>query len=123
LRQLAEDLVVAVRHLGTTVEFIVDGELDLASVPALRREIALALRHGPETAVVDLRDARFIDSSGLHALLATQRQAVAAGTRLVVIRPDGPADRAFSLSGLDDLFPRHEREDGADRASLTAQHG
>ena len=109
MTQHPDDLVIEVRHLGTSVEIAVSGELDMASAPAVRRQLADVLRGRPEIAVVDLRNVAFIDSSGLHALLASRRHAIAAGTRLVVIRPTGPADRAFALSGLDSLFPQMER--------------
>jgi anti-sigma B factor antagonist len=108
MTQHPDDLVVEVRHLGTSVEIAVSGELDIASAPALRRQIADMLRDRPEIAVVDLRGVTFIDSSGLHALLASRGHALAAGSRLVVIRPTGPADRAFELAGLDSFFPQLE---------------
>jgi anti-anti-sigma factor len=100
-----DDFVVDVRHLGTSVEIAVRGELDMATAPALRRELATVLRDRPEIVVVDLRRVGFIDSSGIHALLATRSHAMAAGTRLVVVRPTGVADRAFTISGLDGMFP------------------
>ena len=108
MTQQADDLVVEVRQLGTNVEIAVSGELDIASAPAVRRKLAHVLLDRPEIAVVDLRDVTFIDSSGIHALLASRSHAIAAGSRLVVIRPTGPADRAFALSGLDSLFPQLE---------------
>ena len=103
------DLTVEVRHLGTSVEITISGELDLATAPTMRSTIADVLRARPEIAVVDLRDVGFIDSSGIHALLASRRHAIAAGTRLVILRPAGPADQALALSGLDSLFPHVER--------------
>jgi anti-sigma B factor antagonist len=112
-----DDFVVVVRHLGTSVEIAVRGELDIATAPALRRELATLLRDRPEIAVVDLRRVEFIDSSGIHALLASRSHAMAAGTRLVVVRPSGVADRAFTMSGLDALFPLLEDLDGSTAAA------
>jgi anti-anti-sigma factor len=112
MTQQPEDLVVEIRRLGTSVEITISGELDIASAPAVRRQLAHLLRDRPDIAVVDLRNVGFIDSSGIHALLASRSHAIAAGTRLVVIRPTGPADRAFTLSGLDDFFPQMEQSEG-----------
>jgi anti-sigma B factor antagonist len=112
MTQQPDDLAVEVRHLGTSVEIAISGELDIASSPAVRRQLADLLRNRPEIAVVDLRNVGFIDSSGIHALLASRSYAIAAGTRLVVIRPTGPADRAFTLCGLDDFFPQMEQSEG-----------
>ena len=113
MTQQPDDLAVEVRHLGTSVEIAISGELDIASSPAVRRQLADLLRNRPEIAVVDLRNVGFIDSSGIHALLASRTHAIAAGARFVVIRPTGPADRAFALSGLEELFPQMERPDTA----------
>jgi anti-anti-sigma factor len=113
MMQQPDDLVVEVRHLGTSVEIAISGELDMASAPAVRRRLASVLRDHPEVAVVDLRNVGFIDSAGIHALLASRSQAIAGGTRLVVIRPTGSADRAFALSGLDEFFPELARAESA----------
>jgi anti-sigma B factor antagonist len=99
------ELTVDVRHLGTTVEMNLSGELDIATAPTVRHHVARVLQERPEIAVVNLRQVTFIDSSGLHTLLASRKHAVAMGSSLVVIRPAGPADRAFTLSGLDTIFP------------------
>ena len=94
------ELAITVRHLGTTCEIAVGGELDVATVPAFRERMARSLRERPEIAVIDLRACAFIDSQGIQALLAVRRQAEATGTALVVIRPGGPAGRVFTLCGL-----------------------
>jgi anti-sigma B factor antagonist len=107
-QQQPGDLAIEVRHVGANVEVTLSGELDIASAPALRRQLAELLRHRPEIAVVDLRDVGFIDSSGIHALLASRSHAIAAGTQLQIIRPLGHADHAFTMSGLEDLFPQIE---------------
>ena len=111
--QQPADLVIEVRDVGTSVEIAVSGELDIATAPALRREVAGVLGAHPEIAIVDLSGVEFIDSSGIHALLASRSHALAAGTRLVVVRPGGAADRAFELSGLAEVFPCLEQPEPA----------
>ena len=113
MTQQPDDLVTEVRHLGTSVQIAISGELDIASSPAVRRQLADLLRNRPEIAVVDLRNVGFIDSSGIHALLAARRHAIAAGTHFIVIRPTGVADRVFTLSGLADVFPPLEHVEGS----------
>src|ERR1019366_1707721 len=57
-----------------TVRVAVAGELDMATVP----ELDLTLRHAQADARVvalDLRELEFIDSSGVHLLLAAGRRA------------------------------------------------
>jgi len=122
MTQQPDDLVTEVRHLGTSVQIAISGELDIASAPAVRRQLANLLGDRPESAVVDLRNVGFVDSSGIHALLASRSHAIAAGTRLVVIRPTGPADRAFALSDLDSIFPHTEHsESPSDRDQVPSQ--
>jgi anti-anti-sigma factor len=112
------ELTITVRRLGTTVEIVVMGEVDIGTVPALHECVARSLRERPETAVIDLRLCTFIDSQGIHALLTARRRVEAAGATLVVIRPTGAADRVFTLCGLGAVFPRH-----ADRDRRTAARG
>jgi anti-anti-sigma regulatory factor len=50
--------------------------------------------------VIDLSDAEFIDSMGLHALLNIQRRLIRLGRALFVICPPGPARNAIELVQL-----------------------
>lgn len=94
------------RMLGTTTQLAVEGELDLASCPELRRQTEAALRGGPERVVIDLRDVTFIDSTGINALLRLRTRAIAQCVQLVVMRPAAPgADRVFEICGLQGVFP------------------
>ncbi|MFL5843242.1 MAG: STAS domain-containing protein [Solirubrobacteraceae bacterium] len=100
------DLVA--RHLGTTYEISVSGELDLASADVLADAIRDGLTLAPETLVVDLQQVTFLDSSGLRVLIESRHRALKMAVKLVVLRPEGPADRVFALCGVDALFPRVE---------------
>ena len=78
----------------------VRGELDIATVPRLDRDLRQA---ETETALVvlDLRELEFIDSSGTHLLLAAHRRMCAAGGRLVVVRGAPEVTWLLELIGLD----------------------
>jgi anti-sigma B factor antagonist len=83
-----------------TVRVAVAGELDMATVP----ELDLTLRHAQADARVvalDLRELEFIDSSGVHLLLAAGRRAREADGRLLVGRDAAQIDRLFPLIGVD----------------------
>ena len=87
-------------HNGTWV--YATGELDIAAVPRLERvldEAQLASR----LVVLDLHDLAFIDTSGVHVIVAASRYARIAGHRLVVLH--GPQIRhVFDLTRtLDEL--------------------
>ena len=50
--------------------------------------------------VIDLTEADFIDSMGLHALLNIQRRLIRRGRALAVVCPPGPVRNAFELTRL-----------------------
>jgi anti-sigma B factor antagonist len=85
---------------GVPVVAEIGGEIDVVSAPRLRETLLLAIRrHGPEIRA-DLAGVTFLDSSGVHVLLATARRARLEGGRLQVIRPSAPAWRVITLLGL-----------------------
>jgi anti-sigma B factor antagonist len=79
------------------------GELDLASVETLRA--ALDEIENAGRLVLDLRGLSFLDSTGLHLLLALDQRARRDGFQLALIAPAAPADRAIQLTGLDQALP------------------
>jgi len=94
-----------VRATGTTRIVAVAGELDLAVSARFQAAAMEVIAETPETAVIDLSALEFVDSSGIHALLGVHRHAAARRVRLVVIPVDGPAQRAFGLSGVETILP------------------
>jgi anti-sigma B factor antagonist len=81
------------------------GELDLASGPRLTAEIELALARRPATLAIDLRQLSFMDSSGIHAIIAAERLCRQQGTRFFLIRGSATIDRLMAVCGLDRAFP------------------
>ena len=87
------------------------GELDLAGVPELER--ALEQARGSALVVIDLRRLTFIDSTGLHAIVAADARARRADQRVVLVRGPETVDRVFALTGVRDhlrivdLTPSH----------------
>jgi anti-sigma B factor antagonist len=79
------------------------GELDRATANTL--SAALDGIEGAERLVVDLRGLSFIESTGLHMLVALHRRAERDGFQLTLIAPAAPVDRAIQLCGLDRVLP------------------
>jgi anti-sigma B factor antagonist len=79
------------------------GELDLSTGPALERAIG-GLLDDPSvrTITLDLRPLRFIDSTGLRILIATDGQLRADGRRLQVIKGPPSVHRVFELALLEE---------------------
>lgn len=81
------------------------GEIDLATVGAVRSALAAALAEADgRTLVVDLRELTFMDSSGLNALCALRDRALRQRVPLVLVRGPRHVQRIFELTATDGLF-------------------
>lgn len=58
---------------GTTLHVTDVNELNASTAPALRDEVRAALKPEYNSVEIDLSDTKFIDSSGLGALIAIQK--------------------------------------------------
>jgi anti-sigma B factor antagonist len=91
------------------------GELDLATAETLRSTLDAAIAETLSAAldgmehearlVLDLRGLSFIDSTGLHLLVALDQRAQRDGFQLTLLAPAAPIDRAIQLCGLDQILP------------------
>ncbi len=88
------------------------GELDLATAPALAREIDDLHTAGFRHVVVDLHQVDFIDSSGLRMLLDLHRRLEIEGGRLTLVPARPSARRIFEITGT------HQRFNWRDRFSV-----
>jgi anti-sigma B factor antagonist len=95
---------VDVRHEDRAVVFAVGGELDLASSPALEQELDRVRDSDVELLIVDLRDLRFMDSTGLHALVKAHNRASESGRRFAVVQGGAQIQRLLSLTGVQELL-------------------
>jgi anti-sigma B factor antagonist len=80
------------------VTVVVTGEVDLDTAPAVRDEVLRHL-HGGAAVHLDLGDVTFMDSSGLHVLLATARRASLVGAELRLVRMSARVQRLIELTG------------------------
>ncbi len=98
----------AIRVFSTgerAMRIVVTGELDLETSPQLRDALTRALSTGVEL-VLDLSQVEFIDSTGIHAILAGMRDARINGVDLRISSTLAPqARRLFELVGLLDKLP------------------
>ena len=80
------------------------GELDMATAPILDDQLTGVEQGGSRTIVLDLRDLRFIDSSGLHALVRAYRRSETDGHRLLLVGANPSARRLFEMTGTEFLL-------------------
>lgn len=81
------------------------GELDLATAPDLAKVLSAAVDAGVGGLVVDLTDLRFIDSNGIHVLLAAGHRARADGFPMTLRNPTRQVLKLLQLTGVDQLMP------------------
>ena len=94
---------VQTQTTGRLTTLTVTGELDLASSPALERELEKAYSSDADVVLLDLRGLAFMDSTGLHLLVKAQQRAEETGRRLAVTRGGEQVQRLLDLTGVSDL--------------------
>ena len=82
----------------------VTGELDILTAPKLASRLDDLIRRDQGDVVIELSDAGFIDSLGLHALLNAQRRLSHQSRSLAVVCGPGPVRHAIELARLDDAL-------------------
>jgi anti-sigma B factor antagonist len=90
---------------GDHIVVSVHGEIDLYTVPRLKRELTGALATDkPVRLVVDLSGVDFCDSTGVNVLLAAHRQAREAGGDLELAAPRPAVRKILQVTGLETVF-------------------
>jgi anti-sigma B factor antagonist len=84
------------------------GELDLASAPELEAMVAQACADGASEIVLDLSRMRFIDSSGLKAILSASSLCATNACELYLTPAPEPVHRLFELTRLIDRLQFRE---------------
>jgi anti-sigma B factor antagonist len=99
----------------------IGGEIDIAAVPALQRALDGAIRDSHGVFVVDLSDAEFLDSSGIHLLLRARSLLGRQDRAIVLVCPAGDVRRALDVTGAAGLFTTYPSRDAAARALVPAR--
>ena len=97
---MAQGLQVSFRRTPPAIVAELVGELDMATAPALETTLMEACSDGPGLLVLDLRRLRFIDSSGLRAVIAADREARRSGHHLALIRGPDQVHQVFEITGV-----------------------
>jgi anti-sigma B factor antagonist len=81
----------------------VAGEIDMSTAPSVHEGAVDAIRHHP-TLDIDLSAVTFMDSSGLHVLLATRQLAERRGGHVRLMHPTPSVMRVLKVTGVDGMF-------------------
>jgi anti-anti-sigma factor len=98
--KVSPTLELSVRTAGGVTIAELTGEVDIASVPALREQLLRLLRPGSSRLVIELSKVSFCDASGLAVLVSAGRRARLLGgfLRLAAVSPQ--VGRVLHLTGL-----------------------
>ena len=81
------------------------GDLDLETAPRLLSHAEPVLATDSGGLLIDLSGLKFIDSSGLSALIRITRRMTADGRPLQIIPPPPPVAKVFEITGLSQVLP------------------
>lgn len=91
---------VGVRSHNGAIVLAVEGELDLASSPALEEQLERVSE--TELVILDLRGLEFMDSTGLRVLLKAYQRAQDGERRFALVKGGAQVQRLLSLAGVAD---------------------
>jgi anti-anti-sigma factor len=88
------------------------GELDLATVPQLEREVEEVLAQGVRELVIDLGGLTFMDSSALRLFLMLSQRAPGEGFTLSLVNPAEQVRSVLQITGAEQSLPLSEESGG-----------
>jgi anti-anti-sigma factor len=95
------DFQVDVSDRNGVVSMALVGELDLATAGRLETELRRVEGGRPPVLVIDLRELRFIDSTGLRLIIGAHAKAREEGRRLAIVPGPEAVHRVFELALLE----------------------
>jgi len=87
------------------------GEVDIYTVPVLKKTIQVLMEEGHKTFILDLTEADYIDSTGLGTLVGIYRRAKEKEGKVYIICPNPQVKKVFVTTGLSTLFAFYESEE------------
>ena len=100
---------VEAERVGDTTVLRLQGELDLATAPRLRRMLGAVLDSRPAVVVLDLTDLTFVDTSGVRVVRAACVRAGVEGCSFALRAPIRSVEKTLRLTGVDRLLNIEER--------------
>ena len=83
------------------------GEMDVYTVPKLRKQVADLAENGTVHVIADLRGVDFLDSTGLGALVGGLKRLRIRQGSLMIVTSGGRILKLFQITGLTHVFALH----------------
>jgi anti-anti-sigma factor len=97
------------------------GILDGIRGNELRREVSTILANGADILLLDMKEVKFIDSSGLGALVSAMQMVRNANGKLFVCSISDQVRMLFELTKMDRIFKTFADQDEFNRQVLATQ--
>ena len=104
----------------SSVTVVLDGEIDIATAPAIRRFLLAAISGGDVHLAVDMSGVTFIGAAGIGVLVAAANRTRVAGGSLSLLAPSPQVRRLLDVLHLDAILPAAQRSGGPVVAGSTA---
>jgi anti-sigma B factor antagonist len=91
---------------------VLDGEIDIATAPAIRRCLMAAISGGDARLAVDMSGVTFIGAAGIGVLVAAANRAREAGGSLSLLAPSPQVRWLLDVLHLDGILPAAQRPVG-----------
>ena len=105
---------ISVRRIDKTTILDVSGDIDLSSSPEVRKALLRELRDSRiPRVVVNLKEVRYIDSSGVASLVEGLKASRDAGARFILFGLSSIAREVLQLSRLLKVFEIYDTEEQA----------
>jgi|SRR5579883_133677 anti-anti-sigma factor len=106
--------------MNSTVKiFEPSGILDGIRGNELRLKITEAINNGADIVLIDLKDVKFIDSSGLGTLVSVMKIVNTASSQLFLCSVNGQIKMLFELTKMDKVFKNFADQDEFNRKIVT----
>jgi anti-sigma B factor antagonist len=99
---------------------VLDGEIDIATAPAIRRLLMAAISGGDVHLAVDMSGVSFIGAAGIGVLVAAANRAREAGGSLSLLAPSPQVRWLLDVFYLDAILPAAQRPVGLSVAGSAA---
>ena len=91
---------------------VLDGEIDIATAPAIRRLLMAAISGGDVHLAVDMSGVTFLGAAGIGVLVDAANRAREAGGGLSLLAPSRQVRRLVDVLHLDGILPAAQRPVG-----------